>query len=147
MGDYLIAAREFSDFASRATLVGEPIVIRSNQFRRYLASTIGSRPTETVLAIFLDEANGFLATEILAMGSESAAEFPVRLLIARALEVGARGMVLAHNHPSGSAMPSEQDHVATEHIRGVTASLGINLLDHVIVARGQIFSMAKGASL
>lgn len=113
--------------------------------RRYLTSSIGTRPTETVLAVYLDTEGAFLTSEVLAMGSEDFATFPTRLLIARALEIGSRGILLAHNHPSGRAAPSKQDREATDHIRALAASLGIELVDHLIVARNEIYSMARGA--
>lgn len=146
LAGHLIAARDFADFAARSIIVGERVDLRSPQLARYLIATIGAQPTETVLAIYLDREDGYLCDEVLAMGSESAAEFPARLLIARALETGARGIVLAHNHPSGLASPSDQDRQVTDHIRGLTASLGIALIDHLIVARGRIFSMARGST-
>lgn len=142
---HLIAARDFADFAARAIIAGERVNIQSGELARYLIATIGTRPTETVLAIYVDRDDGYLADEVLAMGTESTVEFPTRLMIARALELGARGIILAHNHPSGLAWPSDQDREITEHIRALAASLGLALLDHLIVARGRIFSMAKGA--
>lgn len=147
LGAHLIAARAFADFAARATVIGEPVDPRSGEFCRYLVATLGMRANETVLAVYLDGNHAFLTSEIITIGLERSADFPTRLLIARALEVGARGIVLAHNHPSGFAFPSEHDHGATDHIRAVTASLEIELLDHLIVGRGQIFSMARGAPL
>ena len=144
LGAYIVAARDLADFAARAVTVGERIDPRSSQMRSYLTTTIGTRPTETVLAVYVDDDGIFLASEVLAMGSEGAAAFPTRLLIGRALELGSHGILLAHNHPSGNASPSEQDREATDHIRALAASLGIELIDHLIVARNRIYSMARG---
>lgn len=147
LGAFLVAAREFADFAARAIVVGEPVDPCSAQMRRYLTATIGMRETETVVAIYLDAADAFLASELLSMGSENTTNFPTRTLIARALETGARGIVLAHNHPSGLATPSEQDREATDHLRALSAQLGIELVDHLIVTGNQVFSMAGGAPI
>lgn len=81
------------------------------------------------------------------MGRENATNFPTRTLIARALETGSRGIILAHNHPSCLAAPSEQDCEATDHLQALSAQLGIELMDHLIVAGNKVFSMARGAPI
>lgn len=56
---------------------------------------------------------------------------------------GATGLLVAHNHPSGNANPSKQDHAITARLRDGAAALGLTLLDHVIVApTGQVYSFA-----
>jgi DNA repair protein RadC len=67
-------------------------------------------------------------------------------LAARAFEVGARAVVLAHNHPSGEASPSEADITVTQRLNRSLSELEIVLFDHVIVGGATIYSM-RGAGL
>ena len=66
-----------------------------------------------------------------------------REIATRALLTNAKAVILAHNHPSGSTSPSETDIKITEKVKNVLTMLGINLLDHIIVAHGRTYSMAE----
>jgi DNA repair protein RadC len=147
IGEQILAARDLADFAASAVMHGEPVDPRSPQMRRYLSRTLGSREVETILAIYVDADGGLLAAEVIAVGSENEAAFPLRPAISRAFDLAARGMLIAHNHPSGLASPSEQDLQATAQLRGLAAALGIELIDHLIVARTAIYSIALGRLL
>lgn len=63
-----------------------------------------------------------------------------KMVIRRALELLATQIVLVHNHPSGSAEPSEQDRVLTRRVADAAELFEIRLLDHVIIARGAHYS-------
>lgn len=144
VGPLIVAARDLTDFATRAIVRGEVVETASPQFARYLVRMLSGSEAEIFMAIFCDAAGGFLASEVMGMGSESAIDIPIRPLIARTFELGARGLILAHNHPSGIAAPSTQDRQETARIRDLCSSLSIELIDHLIVARGRVFSMARG---
>lgn len=64
-----------------------------------------------------------------------------REIATRALLTNARAVILAHNHPSGSTNPSKADIDVTQKIKDVLTLLGINLLDHIIVAHDRTYSM------
>lgn len=63
-----------------------------------------------------------------------------RLLVCTALRVDAVGLILAHNHPSGVATPSPKDISATLELQRICGKIGIQVLDHIIVASGSCFS-------
>lgn len=65
-----------------------------------------------------------------------------REIATRALLTNAKAVILAHNHPSGTPNPSKNDIEATKKIKDVLAMLNINLLDHIIIAHEQTYSMA-----
>ena len=65
-----------------------------------------------------------------------------REIATRALLTNARAVILAHNHPSGSTNPSRADMDVTRKVKDVLKMLGINLLDHIIVAHDKTYSMA-----
>ena len=66
-----------------------------------------------------------------------------REIATRALLTNARAVILAHNHPSGSTNPSTADMNVTRKVKDLLEMLGINLLDHIIVAHDKTYSMAE----
>lgn len=67
-------------------------------------------------------------------GDQSGADFPLRSIITDAVEHGSAGIVLAHNHPSGDARPSEADRRATRRLAAAAEALDCTILDHLIFA-------------
>lgn len=86
-----------------------------------------------------------LGYEFLANGNISSVGFSMRDIAEIALRHEAAGIVLAHNHPSGCALPSAEDITATEMISTSLAHIGVHLVDHVIIARDDFVSMAQSA--
>ena len=66
-----------------------------------------------------------------------------REIATRALLTNAKAVIIAHNHPSGSLNPSRADLNVTKKVKDVLSMLGINLLDHIIVAHDRTYSMAE----
>ena len=66
-----------------------------------------------------------------------------REIATRALLTNAKAVILAHNHPSGSTNPSTADMNVTRKVKDLLKMLGINLLDHIIVAHDRTYSMAE----
>ena len=64
-----------------------------------------------------------------------------------ALLTGASAVILAHNHPSGVALPSRDDYAATDRAKAALAVVGVALTDHIIVADGDFVSMADSGYL
>lgn len=98
-------------------------------------------------AIFLDANRGYL--DDCGIGSGRSAHLAIRLreLFAHALALGARSLIVAHNHPSGNCRPSESDIVATRRLVDIGRALDIELLDHLIVTREKVYSMRAGGKL
>jgi len=113
--------------------------------RHILAATRADE--EQFHAIFLDAGRGYL--DDCRMGAGHAAHMPIRLreLFAKALSLGARGIIVAHNHPSGHCHPSECDIAATRRLAEVGRALDIELLDHLIVTPEKVYSMRAGGKL
>jgi DNA repair protein RadC len=72
---------------------------------------------------------------------------PLRLIIANALSLGAAGVVIAHNHPSGIAVPSKKDCSFTRSLAQMVKSLEMPLLDHLIYTRNDRFSFREAGLL
>lgn len=67
-------------------------------------------------------------------GDETGARFPIRDIIADAAKHGSAGILLAHNHPSGDARPSESDRRATRRLASAAEALDCTVIDHLIFA-------------
>ena len=82
----------------------------------------------------LDAGHRTLSAPVLvSLGSESTAVVQPKDIFAEALKVGAEAVVIAHNHPSGDLMPSVQDRVLTDEVSRLGDSLGIKLVDHLVL--------------
>ena len=139
----MIAARELVRAGLHEQVRRTPVSIRDPAFRDYLRLLFGRSATECLHATFVAHDWGYLADEMLTSGATTQVEGDLRRLLARAFDVGAHGIILAHNHPSGSAEPSDEDIALTARIAGLTQSVGIVLLDHLIVGSIDIVSMRE----
>ena len=82
-----------------------------------------------------------------ARGTVDEAPIYIREIATRALLTNAKSVIIAHNHPSGTANPSTADIDITKKVKDVLAMLDINLLDHIIVTHDQSYSMAENGQL
>ena len=98
-------------------------------------------------AIFLDGRRGYLGDRSMGRSDISSTAIRGRELFARALALGAHGLIIAHNHPSGNCHPSEADIRVTKRLKELGQALDIELLDHLIVTREKIYSMRAGGKL
>jgi len=87
------------------------------------------------VGFYLNSRNQVLRREIISIGSLNASIVHPREVFIPALAVSAASLILAHNHPSGDPSPSEEDLAITRRIAESGRLLGIELLDHVVVAR------------
>lgn len=71
----------------------------------------------------------------------------IRAVIARALELGATGIILAHNHPSGTIMPSKEDVALTQSIAQTGRAVGVRLIDHFIIANMCVRSTVRECAI
>jgi len=76
-------------------------------------------------------------------GNECAVDIPVREIIADAVRLGSAGVVIAHNHPSGDARPSNADYRATRKLARAGEAIDLAVLDHLIFADRDCSSMRR----
>ena len=98
---------------------------------------------EVVRLACLDAGGKVFSNQILHRGSANAAEVNIRKIVNIALRNNAMGVILAHNHPGGLPLPSEEDVATTKSIREALMPMGILLMDHIIVAGQDYVSMAR----
>ena len=106
----------------------------------YLRSDIGFKSTEEFKVIYLSSSNRLLGEETLFRGTVDRSVVYPRLIIERALKYPTKGIIFAHNHPSGSLTPSKKDIVLTQELKDLLDVLDIKLLDHIILGEGDHFS-------
>ena len=108
----------------------------------YLLDRFTGEKNEVLYQLCLDRKGKLLACKKLGEGGVASADLDIRRLVENALLTGASSVILAHNHPSGVALPSEEDYIATSRAKESLAVVGVVLTDHIIVADGDFVSMS-----
>ena len=93
--------------------------------------------------IFLNRANFIIGKEQLSSGGMSATVLDIKIIIRKALEKKAHGIILVHNHPSGSPVPGSADIRQTANLKKAAETFEISLVDHVIIADDRYYSFAN----
>ena len=119
----------------------------TEQAGRFLLPRFIGRQEETVLLTCLDGKCRVLSCTVLHKGSLNSSEVNVRKLLTAALKHNAAAVILAHNHPGGVALPSPEDLDTTRRVRSVLEAMGVQLMDHIIVADGDYVSLADSGQL
>ena len=113
---------------------------------RLLAPIFSERVDELFLVALLDAECG-LDKLLLAGGSKSEVQVDVAAIFKEALNARAQAIILAHNHPSGNEDPSRSDKILTKSLVLASEALDIYVVDHLIFARGRLFSFRQGGLL
>jgi DNA repair protein RadC len=115
--------------------------IDARSLEQYLVELLDGRVRETFVAVFLDGQYQLIASEILFMGSIDSACVYHRVVMTSALSHHTSSIIVAHNHPSGSRVPSQADIDMTRRLARCLNIVDIELVDHVIVAAGRCESL------
>lgn len=97
---------------------------------------------EECWALFLNKANRLIAKEMISSGGLDSTIIDNRMIIRKAIDKKAAAVILVHNHPSGSALPSRADIAQTQALNRALKTCDLSLLDHVIIARDSYYSFA-----
>ena len=143
----LQAVREMTRRALVETMAERPLFASPEAVRDYLKLTIGARPHEVFMVLFLDAQHRLLAAEELFRGTLAQTSVHPREVVKRALEINAAAVVLAHNHPSGVAEPSRADELLTAALAQALALVDIRTLDHFVVAGTRIYAFSERGKL
>ena len=127
----------------RQRIVGKKYIHSSREVADYLLHTMRGLQHEVLTVVFLDAAHGIIDSAVVAEGTVTVNTVYPRELVKAALARNASGLVIAHNHPSGSLIPSRQDEELTRSLHLVCSFMHISLLDHLIIGAGdQVYSFA-----
>jgi DNA repair protein RadC len=110
---------------------------------KYLVPRFFGRTKETIFLLCLDAKCKVLCCKEIGEGSVNTASISVRKVVETALAANATTVVLAHNHPSGIAVPSNEDIQTTRRIAAALSAVEIHLADHIVVADGDYVSMVQ----
>jgi DNA repair protein RadC len=133
-----LARRALAQVLRERALFDSPKAVRD-----YLQLQLGARQHEVFAVLFLDSQNRLIALEELFRGTLSQTSVYPREVVLRALHHHAAAVVLAHNHPSGTAQPSRADEALTHSLKAALALVDVRVLDHFIVTRDRAASMAE----
>ncbi len=111
--------------------------------RRYLTARLRSHPYEVFACLFLDNRHRVIACEELFRGTIDGASVHPREVVRRSLHHNAAAVILAHNHPSGVAEPSEADRRLTRRLRDALGLIDVRVLDHLVIGDGEAVSFAE----
>ena len=120
----------------------EPRLPTSASAAKYIASLLFGRKTECLYLICLDASYRVLYKCIVMEGSIDFVPVSTREIVSIALRHNATRLILAHNHPSGSPLPSRQDILVTQKLVHALAQIDIQLSDHIIIAGREYYSFA-----
>lgn len=128
---------------------GQDSLADSSRLAAFWRLRIGARPNETFEVAYLDSAYRLLhdGVETLEEGTLDRATVYPRRVVEAALRRGAASLVVAHNHPNGNVAPSDQDKVLTRAIVLATETVGVKIVDHMIVSSSESFSFRKAGLL
>ncbi|HNX75717.1 MAG TPA: DNA repair protein RadC [Candidatus Rifleibacterium sp.] len=117
----------------RRAIAVDATISNGSDLIRYLGEAMQNLPEEQLRVIFVNNANRIIKDEVLSKGVEDqTAVFP-RQVMKRAMNLHATGIIVVHNHPTGQLRPSNADLVITRSLVAAAETLGIRMLDHLIV--------------
>ncbi|MBA5762829.1 DNA repair protein RadC [Vibrio sp. 404] len=139
----LQACLEMSQRYLSETLQRGEALTSPQQTKLYLSSLLRDRQREAFYILFLDNQHRVISSEVMFEGTIDSASVYPREVVKRALEHNAAALILAHNHPSGIAEPSQSDRRITRRLCDALALVEIRILDHFVVGDGEVISFAE----
>lgn len=133
-----MSRRALKEELQRGDALNSPRVVSD-----YLQLLLGGRHQEIFLVLFLDTQHRVIAAEELFQGTLNQTSVYPREVVKRALAHNAAAVILAHNHPSGVAEPSQSDQLLTNALKQALSLVDVRVLDHFVVGSGQTLSFAQ----
>ena len=110
----------------------------------FMAKYLGTK-SETVSMLCLNGKGEILSFEIISDGDLDSAGLSIRTILEKVIKTSATAVVLAHNHPSGIALPSAQDIAVTKMVADALHTISVHLVDHIIIVDNDYVSMAQSS--
>lgn len=139
----LVAVLELARRALAQQLTQKPLFNTPQAVRDYLQLQLGGLHHEVFAVLFLDSQHRLIALEEMFRGTLTQTSVYPREVVKHALTLNASSVVLAHNHPSGTAQPSRADEALTHTLKAALALVDVRVLDHFVVTASQAVSMAE----
>jgi len=139
----LAAVLELARRVAEEQLMRRHTLAEPGSVKHYFKTALVHRTVEHCLALYLDSQLNLIASGELARGTLAQASVYPREVVREALRHHAAALILAHNHPSGAARPSQADRDFSRRLKQALALVDIRLVDHLIVAGDTVVSMAE----
>ncbi len=133
-----LARRHLAESLTR----GQPLT-NPTDTQHYLTARLGDYPYEVFACLFLDTRHRLICYEELFRGTIDGASVHPREVVRRTLQHNAAAVILAHNHPSGIAEPSDADRRITQRLKDALALIDVRVLDHIVVGDQVATSLAE----
>ena len=133
--------------ARLADAAQETVINSTERAGTYLLERFAGETREVVYLMCLDRKGKLLGCKRLADGGAASADLNIRKVMETVLLTSASAVILSHNHPSGVALPSPEDTSTTLQVREALRTIGVELVDHIIVADRDFVSMADSGLL
>ncbi len=125
----------------------QPKITSSKGVFEIMQPIIGDLQHEEFWVLYLNNSNKIIHKSQVSKGGITSTLVDSRLVFKKAMEISAVGIILAHNHPSGTLKPSESDKKLTQKIKTAGETLDIKILDHLIITEKAYFSFADSNML
>lgn len=133
--------------SAREEIKDLPIINNWKKLLDYLKASIGSLNKENFRVIYMNKRYRLIAEDLQNFGTVDQTPIYVREIIRRALLIGSTSIVISHNHPSGDIQPSSSDMFLTRQLAEACKSIGIELIDHIIITFSSYFSFKENRLL
>ena len=144
---YLGAVNQSMRWVLRNEIEDSTFLASTDALRDYLRLVQGSNAFEQARVFYLNGRGRLMREECIGWGTPGAAILSVGQIIGRGLEIGAQYIIMAHNHPSGDAKPSQSDRDMTRKLAIAASLVGMQLYDHLVVSDGDDFSFRENGVL
>lgn len=132
---------------SRENMSGRVVLTGSSDAGRYIVPFFQSERDEVVYIICLDNSGRVISCKPVFRGNLNSAAVSIRKLVEHILRENAAGVIMAHNHISGSSKPSKEDIETTSAVSKALKAVEIRLVDHIIVAGGEYCSIMENVGI
>lgn len=139
LGRRIQEAKVAYNHSNRISSTEEAVAFCQQHFSRLISDCL----QEEFHIITLDTKNRFVDSHQITVGTLDASLVHPREVFRRAIKDAASSIILAHNHPSGDATPSKEDVVVTKRLTGVGETIGIDVLDHIVLGRDKCISIRE----
>ena len=143
----IVAALELGKRRKEADVFATSKITGSKDAFDYLLPLVNDLNHEEFWVMLLDRGNKILDTFMISQGGISGTIIDVRLILRRALEFRSSGIILCHNHPSGTLQASDADLKITQKISDAAKIMDISVLDHIIIGQNRYLSLADEGML
>lgn len=133
-----LARRSLAQRLAQRTVLSSP-----QQVKDFLRLQLAHESQEVFAVMFLDVQNQLLRFEEMFRGTLSQTSVYPREVVKRALALHASAVILAHNHPSGTAEPSRADEFLTQTLKQALQLIDVRVIDHLVVGGDQAISFAE----